>query len=362
MDLHDALTRQAEMPYSQNALKEHETSNLSVCSNQPLMYSCGIPVQCECLHNSSQKAQVQETSLEVWLNRCSHDPRQTLKDQTNSSPTEYHYSKEKQTSILNSSPTEYNYSKDTETSILNSSPTEYNHPENNQTNIVNSSPIDYNHPENKQTNILNSSPTIHNSYDRMNVSSPFTTNTNNNRIDQEAFIAQQEQSKPTASPSPNGMPNDDFLRIFSKILKQKCWEKAKMVPGRDPDRWRYDAVGNVVARKLTGCEGCLCHEYDHIVPWSKGGTSSVANCQILQTRVNRFKGNDDNDLSRMALFSCGRRFSDAELDVVEMAIWGDVHSEARQCRCKSVMEMSAEWKKLWNSKKMRQNEGKPDCQ
>lgn len=43
-----------------------------------------------------------------------------------------------------------------------------------------------------------------------------------------------------------------------------------MLLGRDPERWRVDPVGNVVCAKLTSCEGCLCHEYDHIVPFSKG--------------------------------------------------------------------------------------------
>ena len=41
------------------------------------------------------------------------------------------------------------------------------------------------------------------------------------------------------------------------------------MPGRDPERWRRDALGNIVFRKLVGCPGCLCHDYDHIVPYSK---------------------------------------------------------------------------------------------
>ena len=86
--------------------------------------------------------------------------------------------------------------------------------------------------------------------------------------------------------------------------------------GRNPDRFRLDAVGNPVCRVskpilgtilfltlpiskffkifkqvLTNCLGPLCHEYDHIFPFSKGGTTSVENCQILQTTVNRVKSN-----------------------------------------------------------------------
>jgi hypothetical protein len=29
---------------------------------------------------------------------------------------------------------------------------------------------------------------------------------------------------------------------------------------------------------LRGCHGSLCHEYDHIVPFSKGGKTEVSNC------------------------------------------------------------------------------------
>uniref|UniRef100_A0A0E0CVT4 HNH domain-containing protein n=1 Tax=Oryza meridionalis TaxID=40149 RepID=A0A0E0CVT4_9ORYZ len=71
-------------------------------------------------------------------------------------------------------------------------------------------------------------------------------------------------------------------RSFPYVVKQRCWEKAERVAGRDPERWRRDALGNVVFRKLVGCPGCLCHDYDHIVPYSKGGKSTLENCQVLQ--------------------------------------------------------------------------------
>jgi HNH endonuclease len=82
-----------------------------------------------------------------------------------------------------------------------------------------------------------------------------------------------------------------------------------MLFGRNPSRWRVDPVGNVVCNKLTTCEGCLCHEYDHIVPFSKGGLTSIENCQILQTRVNRFKGSEANDVSKLKGYSCNYTFS-----------------------------------------------------
>jgi 5-methylcytosine-specific restriction endonuclease McrA len=63
------------------------------------------------------------------------------------------------------------------------------------------------------------------------------------------------------------------------------------VQGRDPDRWRYDAANNLVIKSLRGCAGPFCHEYDHILPYSKGGHTTIRNCQVLQTHVNRYKSN-----------------------------------------------------------------------
>ncbi|KAJ7978438.1 HNH endonuclease [Quillaja saponaria] len=51
-------------------------------------------------------------------------------------------------------------------------------------------------------------------------------------------------------------------------MRQQCWEKAEKIKGRDPERWRRDPLGNIVFGKLVGCPGCLCHDYDHIVPYS----------------------------------------------------------------------------------------------
>lgn len=141
------------------------------------------------------------------------------------------------------------------------------------------------------------------------------------------------------------------------------------IPGRDPERWKFDAVGNKVCFKVTGCEGCLCHEYDHIVPFSKGGKSTLENCQILQTRVNRFKGADTDDKKEMNYFSCSRQFSDFEMDIFEMALYGNVRrfNEASgnfevACRVKSIMELLPGWRdRKDKSKKEKENDKIPMC-
>ena len=64
--------------------------------------------------------------------------------------------------------------------------------------------------------------------------------------------------------------NNSRARHFDEKARALCWQKAEVLRGRHPERWRKDSAGNVVCRKFTNCDGCLCHEYDHILPFSKG--------------------------------------------------------------------------------------------
>ncbi|CAI5485856.1 unnamed protein product, partial [Closterium sp. Naga37s-1] len=100
--------------------------------------------------------------------------------------------------------------------------------------------------------------------------------------------AQQQQQRGGGNGAYSGAGGNP--RAFPHAVKVACWNKAETVPGRDPDRWRRDAAGNVVFRQLVACKGCLCYDYDHVVPYSKGGRSTLDNCQVLQTAVNRAKG------------------------------------------------------------------------
>ncbi|EEF47851.1 uncharacterized protein LOC8263418 [Ricinus communis] len=124
-------------------------------------------------------------------------------------------------------------------------------------------------------------------------------------------------------------------RSFPYSVKQQCWDKAEKVKGRDPDRWRRDPLGNIVFRKLVGCPGCLCHDYDHIVPYSKGGKSTLENCQVLQATVNRSKGNR-TELSRADLIqrSSYCRVAGRDMDLIELSAYGNVRhaQESGGCR------------------------------
>ncbi|MBA0593014.1 hypothetical protein Gorai_009973 [Gossypium raimondii] len=135
-------------------------------------------------------------------------------------------------------------------------------------------------------------------------------------VDGELSVTEQERSSAVTSLFEGLQISQDSNsnpRSFPYSVKQQCWEKAEKVKGRDPDRWRRDAVGNIVFRKLVGCPGCLCHDYDHIIPYSKA-------------TVNRSKGNR-TELSRADLIqkSSYCRVSGRDMDLIELSAYGNVH-------------------------------------
>ncbi|KAL7234529.1 hypothetical protein ACSBR1_018025 [Camellia fascicularis] len=118
---------------------------------------------------------------------------------------------------------------------------------------------------------------------------------------------------------------DPNPRSFPYSVKQQCWDKADKVKGRDPDRWRRDNLGNILFRKLVGCPGCLCHDYDHIVPYSKGGKSTLENCQVLQATVNQSKGNRTEISKADLIQKCSYcRISGRDMDLLELSAYGNV--------------------------------------
>ena len=75
---------------------------------------------------------------------------------------------------------------------------------------------------------------------------------------------------------------------------------------------------------LRGCPGALCHEYDHIVPYSKGGKTSTKNCQILQTHVNRVKSDKVLSYSELQQESQKEYLSSREMDLIEILTYGNI--------------------------------------
>ncbi|KEH31971.1 uncharacterized protein [Medicago truncatula] len=76
-----------------------------------------------------------------------------------------------------------------------------------------------------------------------------------------------------------------------------------------------------------------------------GGESTADNCQILQSRVNRLKSDKSQiDSDKLRGYSCDINFTDKELDIIEMAVYGDVIRPGNQCRCRTVDEVLGKFK------------------
>ncbi|KAL0364677.1 UNVERIFIED_CONTAM: hypothetical protein Sangu_0565300 [Sesamum angustifolium] len=153
-------------------------------------------------------------------------------------------------------------------------------------------------------------------------------------VDRELLTEELSQFEALRISPENQNPNPN-PRSFPYSVKQQCWEKADKIKGRDPDRWRRDPLGNIVFRKLVGCPGCLCHDYDHIIPYSKGGKSTLENCQVLQATVNRSKGNR-TEMSRSDLIqkSAYCRVSGRDMDLLELSAYGNVRRAQDSGGCK----------------------------
>ncbi|MDI7246973.1 MAG: HNH endonuclease [Bacillota bacterium] len=64
------------------------------------------------------------------------------------------------------------------------------------------------------------------------------------------------------------------------------WNKAKKMPGKDPEKYRHDPYGNVMYRPSYGKNSPMGWVIGHIKPESRGGTDSLRNLQALNTKVN----------------------------------------------------------------------------
>jgi hypothetical protein len=170
-----------------------------------------------------------------------------------------------------------------------------------------------------------------------------------------------------------------MVHEFSTSVKQLCWEICKKVSGRDPARWRQDANGTPVMTALRGKEGLAGWHYDHIIPKSLGKKmpkdaqaklSELSNCQILQTRANKKKQANvlhpdvlknlacdlelTGEFNKIAihfqmflsslLVNCDTMWdylSDSEMDVVEIAVHGNVTDEKGMAKCMCVSNKDA---------------------
>jgi hypothetical protein len=80
--------------------------------------------------------------------------------------------------------------------------------------------------------------------------------------------------------------------------KQKAWENATTVRGKDPALYRKDPYGNLMFKPSYGKGSELGWDVDHITPKSRGGSDATRNLQALNSAVNRSKGDTLQKKSR----------------------------------------------------------------
>lgn len=68
--------------------------------------------------------------------------------------------------------------------------------------------------------------------------------------------------------------------------KDKAWENAKKIQGKDPDLYRQDPYGNIMYKPSYGKNSEKGWEVVHIKPKSKEGSDATKNLQALNTSVN----------------------------------------------------------------------------
>lgn len=79
---------------------------------------------------------------------------------------------------------------------------------------------------------------------------------------------------------------------FTQEKIDAAWNKAKIVEGQNPDKYRQDSAGAWMQRDKYGKEENFGWEVDHMFPKSLGGDENVSNIQALQWQNNRMKADN----------------------------------------------------------------------
>jgi len=72
--------------------------------------------------------------------------------------------------------------------------------------------------------------------------------------------------------------------------REKAWENAKKIRGKDPTQYRQDPYGNTIYKASHGKSTAMGWDVDHIKPKSRGGKDTTQNLQALNASQNRSKG------------------------------------------------------------------------
>lgn len=73
--------------------------------------------------------------------------------------------------------------------------------------------------------------------------------------------------------------------------KDAVWEKSDTIPGKNPNLYRADPLGNEIYKPAYGTFGTKGWNIDHKNPQSNGGSHKQQNLQAMQSLANSSFGN-----------------------------------------------------------------------
>ena len=82
------------------------------------------------------------------------------------------------------------------------------------------------------------------------------------------------------------------MSYFTETLINQVWQKAKIVEGFDPTRWRKDFADAWIQKDQYGIQSSFGWEIDHLKPQCVGGTDEMSNLNPIHWENNRAKGAD----------------------------------------------------------------------
>lgn len=89
----------------------------------------------------------------------------------------------------------------------------------------------------------------------------------------------------------------------SADCKDKVWNKAKIISGKDKNNIRKDVYGNTIIYNSYGKYTRFGWQVDHIKPLNKGGSNDILNLQALSTKINNKKSDSLVKKSRHSLIN-----------------------------------------------------------
>lgn len=78
---------------------------------------------------------------------------------------------------------------------------------------------------------------------------------------------------------------------ITEKAKDAVWNKAQLLPRKDPHLYRKDRFGYPIFKPSYGKTSAMGWELDHILPVSLGGSNKLTNLQPLNWLSNRLKSN-----------------------------------------------------------------------